>query len=45
MIMGESWEAKDIDGDPPADPETGGSVGGTSPGRESHSDTTLYIKS
>ena len=31
MIMGESWEAKDIDGDPPADPETGGSVGGTWP--------------
>ena len=32
MIMGESFEAKVIDGDPPADPETpGGSVGGTWP--------------
>ena len=31
MIMGESWEAKDIDGDAPLDPETGGSVGGTWP--------------
>ena len=31
MIMGESFEAQAIDGDPPVDPETGGTVGGTWP--------------
>lgn len=31
MIMGESFEAQDIDGDAPLDPETGGSIGGTWP--------------
>lgn len=34
MIMGESFEASDIDGDPPSDPEAGGaSLGGTWPNK------------